>query len=412
MPVLGNSAAAASGVVKPGVYLPQGWNTNWKAARDAAGASMAEVAIFGDSTTYGACTTTSPSAVPIYSWINKLRSLSVAAGYQDGGPGIVYLDTTDNHNFDGIVYQVAKTGFAGGISFTHNPGAQVSTTIGDTITMQGRGSTVRIWYTKQAAMGSFSYSIDGGTAVNVNANLAGFSADVVTVTGLTDAVHTVTITNLGGGSSNTAAVNVAFQRSTGVVYNKYAVSGNTTSTWFALTNPTIGQFGTQLALGLTPGITGTPPNSQYDWSTQKLGASYPHPALAISALGVNDMQGLSLAAAGGASSAEQDAANRAIALLENNLMHFVRLCRAADTDPLLVIPHLDIALHGHEFGGQFSRAIWGVGLSTGCAVVDFNQAIRPVGTMIARGLGAPGVHAEVGTYDAEATFLWQNALAL
>jgi hypothetical protein len=412
MPVLGNSTASSAGVVQPGVYLPAGWNTRWKAARDASAITATEVAIFGDSTTYGACTTTSPNT-PIYSWINKLRSLSAGAGFIDGGPGVVYPDTTDNHNFDGIVYQVAKTGFAAiSQSFLVSPGAYQSTTAGDTITLQGRGTTARIFYSKQANTGSFSYSIDGGAAVNVNANATGFSGDIITVTGLTDAVHTVTITNLGGGSANAVGVVVAFLRSTGITYNKYAISGNTTSTWFGTTNPTVGNFWTQLPLGLTPGVTGAPANVPFDWGTAKLGAGYPHPSLALCVLGINDMQGLSITNEGNPSSAERQAASDAVAQATNNVLHFVRLCRAADIDPVVVVPHLDIALHGHTYAGQYASALWGVGLSAGCAVVDFNQAVRPIGTMVARGLGSPGVHAEVGTYDAEATFLWQNALAL
>jgi hypothetical protein len=90
----------------------------------------------------------------------------------------------------------------------------------------------------------------------------------------------------------------------------------------------------------------------------------------------------------------------------------VRLARAAGADPLVVVPHFDMASHAHTWGGEFIRAAWSSGVANGCAVVDFNTAIRPVSTMVARGLGTPGVHSDYRAYDAEATFLWNNALSL
>jgi hypothetical protein len=57
MPILG-SASAGAGQVKPGVYLPTGWNTNWLAARNNHASARTEVCIFGDSTTFGSATGT------------------------------------------------------------------------------------------------------------------------------------------------------------------------------------------------------------------------------------------------------------------------------------------------------------------------------------------------------------------
>lgn len=408
MPVLGGNASGSAGISKRGVYLPSGWNANWKAAREASGSTLAEVVIFGDSTTYGACIT---PGYAIYTWINRLRQLAVGAGYQDGGPGIVYDDLTDTTNYDGIVYRTAKTGMAGGVSYTVTPGSSNTVVVGDEITFQGRGTKIRVHYTKQPEAGSFTYSVDGGAPVTVNANApSAHTADTVTITGLTDAVHTIRFVNLGGGTGNAMAINADFIRSAGIVFHKNAISGNTSRTYFDVVNPAVGAFNAQLMLGVAPGVTGAA--GGFDWGMAKLGGNYRKPALAISAVGINDLQGLPLAAEGGPTTAEQDAANRAAAQYENNLLHFVRLARAADADPLIVVPHFDMALHGHTWGGQFIRAAWAVGIGSGCAVVDFNEAIRPLSTMVARGLGDPGVHAAKPTYDAEADFLWTQALSL
>jgi hypothetical protein len=121
---------------------------------------------------------------------------------------------------------------------------------------------------------------------------------------------------------------------------------------------------------------------------------------------------LSIASEGNPTTAEQQTAALGIQAVEDNIGNFVRLARAAGADPLVVVPHFDMASHAHTWAGEFTRAVWSTGVSHGCAVIDFNTAIRPISTLAARGFGTPNVHSDARTYDAEATFLWQNALSL
>lgn len=528
MPVLGSSVAASSGQIKPGVYLPTGWNKTWQAARNAAASQLVEVVVFGDSTTSGSCTT---AGVPVFSWVNWLRTLSIAAGYTDGGRGISAYDyTAIDPGLPATDQILPVTGTTVGFNASAPPGpvtpsATASNTAGDTITFQGRGTALRLHYTSNYYTGRFSYSVDGGAPVTVDAYRGSYGYDTIYVGGLTEGTHTINVTNLVGtaqrppttsflnptgsangtlpagtyyyvvtgttaagettvspvitstvganaqvylqmntlqsgqtgikvyrgtsasgpfglvGSSatntftdtggaapamgtnppgtstagydtsvNMVSFNVDFFRASGIVYHRNATSGISSGTYFG-TNVTTPSPNAQAALGLTPGVgVGS---ALYDWGTAKLaGPRYRTPALAICALGINDMQGLSLAQEGTPTTTESDTATRQVAYYENFLAHFVRMARQAGADPLIVVPHFDMAQHAHTWGGQFIRTAWSAGVANGCAVIDFNQAIRPVATMPARGLGNPGVHAEVNTYKAEAQFLWDNALSL
>jgi VCBS repeat-containing protein len=410
MPVLG--AASSSAQTKRGVYLPTGWNTVWKAARDAHASARTEVAIFGDSTTFGSATGT-PN---FYSWVQKLRVLSVGAGYTDGGRGIAGLsDTAGMSGAEGIPIIQSTSGGTWGPSGdgydvlnTETPRSNVN---GATIVFQGYGTACRLHYTKLGTTGTFTYAVDGGSPTTVNALGAATTADsvIIALGGTDSTLHTVTVVNTG--SSQETRVVAEFMKTNGIVYHKHAISGISSSTFFGRQLPSFGNWTTEVALGLTPGTSGSA--NAFGWG-MPIGAKprYRNVSLAICALGVNDLQGVTIVAEGSPTTAEQDAANRATADYKNNLANFVRLTRAAEADPLIVVPHFDLAARGHTWGGQFAQAAWDAGMAEGCGVVNFNEAFRPVSTMVARGLGGPDVHSDYRTYDAEAIFLWQNALAL
>lgn len=417
MPTLGSATtSAASGQIKPGVYLPTGWNANWQAARNASTATRTEVVIFGDSTTFGSATGT----IPFYSWVQKIRALSIAAGYTDGGRGIAGMsDTAALSGPENIPIVQSTSGGTWGNSgdgldvlLTETP---TSTVNGATIVFQGYGTAARLHYTKTATCGTFTYSIDGGTPVSVNANIAsGFTADSVYLAlgGTDTTLHTVTVVNTG--SSQRTSVVAEFMKTKGIVYHKHAISGISTSSFLSRgAGTSLGDYAAQLALGLTPGIASAPAAVPYGWGSPVAARpAYRNPSLAICALGINNMQGLSLATEGAPTTSEQATAAAMVQSVEDDIANFVRLARAAGADPLVVVPHLEMASHGHTWAGEFIRAIWSTGVSHGCAVVDFNTALRPLSTMAARNLGTPAVHADYRAYDAEATFLWNNALSL
>lgn len=521
MPVLG----ATSDPFSPfrGAYVPKGSLDVWRSVRSLSASQLIEIVVFGDSTSSGS--TTDPVKAE-YSWTQKLRALFAAAGYTDGGRGLVYADSNDTTplNGDPLTTIVSQTGFnAGAVAFSIRPGSITSTTAADAITLQGVCTAIRIQYSRIAGTtGSFSYAVDGGSPVTVTTGgiASEVGGNVVQVSGLTLGTHTVTIVNLGGGISfpppagtttlttgtlaagtydykvtrvptggtgetlgtattpitlggaagvtitsahngsgtfkyyrrtnstgsyllvgtlvntagaggfdnftddgsatpgaaapstdtsndpatKTVSFNVDFVKSVGIVVHKDATSGASTSTYFQLPNPSLGSFGAELSLGLVLGTNG----EATAWQGTSRATSPParNVKLAVCALGVNDLQGISLASSGGPTNTEQANADRAAALMVNNVTNFVRLCRAGSIDPLIVVPHFDLAQNGYTWGGQFAAALHGVARGLNCAVVDFNEAIRPISTMVARGLGAPAVHSTAATYDAEAQLVF------
>lgn len=526
-PIGSGGGSTVAAYEKPGAFFPSGWGANLKTKMLASAANLVEWVVFGDSATYGSCTT---FGVNFYSWTQKLRALILAAGYTDGGRGIVYIDAGDNAatNGDGLTALVSQTGFtalSGGYDVT--PGATSSDTPGDTITIQGRCTAIRLMYSRTNLTGRFSYAVDGGAATTIKPGAATFvPVALLAASGLTDGVHSITVTNIGGNaivgvasltdgnndngsgtnipagtyywrvafttasgettpgtgvvgpvtmdgahgrvffcnspatainaklyrsttlnggyklvattaaiqntfiydntvtpgadaltvstagydSANHCGFNVQFIRDAGVVVHKDAISGTQYNDYFGTANATAIPARGQIALGITPGFTGSA--NGFDWGMPKAaGNAYRTPAVAITALGINDMQGQSIAVEGSPTTAEMTQVATSIAGVQSKIEHFARLADAAGAAKLVVIPHFDMASHGHTFGGMYHAAISSVARANGCAVIDFNQAIRPVSTMASRGLGAPGVHSEVGAYDAEATFLWTHVAA-
>lgn len=190
------SGSAALATVR-GVHIPKGSLDTWKAARDAHASQLVEVAIFGDSTTFGA---TDLGGNNNYSWVQRLRALSKAAGYTDGGKGIAgIMDPTILHDTGEVSAIQANTGFGSGGSFdVLLTETAFSNTADNSITFQGYGTMLRLYYSRLGAGGEFTYSVDGGAAVVVNSNSSTTSAAVITVTGLAEGLHTVTVVNRGG----------------------------------------------------------------------------------------------------------------------------------------------------------------------------------------------------------------------
>lgn len=388
-PVLGSTPDI---VVKRGIIIPKGSLDVWRAARAAGAATRTEVVCFGDSTTFGSGAN--------YSWVQKLRALAVAAGFSDGGRGIAgWSDVAAMSGPENIPIIQSQTGFnspGDGLDMllTETP---TTFTIGATITFQGYGTKARLHYTKGAAFGSFTYSIDGGTPVTVNANLgSGFAADTLYLNlgGTDSTLHTITIVNAGGGSSNRVGVVAEFLKTAGITFHKQAISGITYGSFFGTANSNLGNYQAQLALGLVPGI-GSSANSLGWGSPKATRPNYRNPSLAISALGINDQQG--------ASSTNTDATEAGVEM-------FIRMARAAGADPLVVIPHLDYAANAHLYSGSFKRAIMAVAEAHQCATVDFNEALGPIN--VGASLYGVGPHLNQAAHDAEAGFLWTNALSL
>lgn len=526
-----SSASSAS----RGFAVPSGSLDVWKAARSNAANELVEIVVFGDSTTAGSCFDAPANSGGIYSWTQRLRSRILAAGYSDGGRGIVCANDAIGQNPDGIT-SYTRTGFAWGGNGNGPFGTNsfASNTASDVITFSGKGTAIRLLYSGVGTAGGFSYSVDGGAAANVEANYNGFHGDAILASGLAEGTHTLAITNLGGslasapglivaaagatgtgtgtnmannptayqyvvtgvyaGGETTASsalaitqpysagnraslsfnisnngaqsynvyrrisgsgsyaqilsavaptggagatsgnttvtddgsyapntgvnppasatirntankdVQVApvFLRATGISVSNWGVSGSTYGSFFGTSNASLGNYQAQLGMGVTPGVASAPAAVPYGWASPE--ASHPTYArcrLAISALGINNQQG----------AADQAAADAACSSVKNSIAIFVKMARAAGADPLIVIPHLSIASNSHLYQGQIQEAIQSAASSWGVPWVDFNEAIGPVATLIARGSPAVAVHATKWCYDAEADYLWDNVLS-
>lgn len=198
MPVLGSPTTSTSGG-KRGVYVPSGWGSRFKPARLSSGTTRVEVSVMGDSTTYGAADASSGPAW--YSWMKKIQTLALAAGWGDGGHGFLHpADIGNSYNFDGDTFPKASSwiGFSA-ISFAYNT-SYCSTTVGDSITFQGKGTAVRVHTPTVAGGSQVSITVDGGAATVVNTlrpatQTVPYDGVPTYFGGLTEGTHTVVVAN-------------------------------------------------------------------------------------------------------------------------------------------------------------------------------------------------------------------------
>lgn len=224
-----------------GFYVPAGWGSWWKAARAAAGSSLARVAVVGDSITQGFhC-----SDLRTKSWPSLLRS-SLQTAYGDGGsgyfttgntiPAFSTINTWPSNNYATVTGTWAVKGG------TEGPGSTSifnQNSAGSTVTFpEVKGSVIVVWYmTDPAFPGSFSVTIDGvaqGTQPS-NAQAAAVRAQVYNVSAGT---HTVVVTTIGA-TGLTCIFGVTGLNSSGVVLHNYGFNGRKSAD-FSLAAPTYG----------------------------------------------------------------------------------------------------------------------------------------------------------------------------
>lgn len=196
------SVPASGATAKRGVYVPAGWGSAFKSARLAGG--LVEVCIMGDSTTYGN-SDTNHGGFPWYSWVQKIKALALAAGWPDGGHGTFHqadVANTFNPDGDGYPAQSAATGSWGGIGSALINASFSNTTIGNSITIQGKGTAVRVHLPRLGTGSVVTVQVDGGTVYTVNTlrpasspNGPTYDQAPLLINGLTDGLHTVVITN-------------------------------------------------------------------------------------------------------------------------------------------------------------------------------------------------------------------------
>lgn len=421
MPVLGgpSTTTATAGLTQRGAVVPKGALDRWAQAKTVGASSLFEVAIIGDSTTYGAADAT--TADPFYTWVRHLRTLSVGAGVPDGGYGIYHPADRFNGEFNAAASTYPKTSAITG--FGDVSAAAVwsfkSSVPGDSVTVQGEGTAIRLLtYRSGGVHGSMTYSVDGGAAQSVNlsvtTNGVGYVCVPIHVGGLTNGVHSVTVVNTSSGGKTTAEFNVEFLNTTGVVYHRDALNGSASSSWGdSVQGDAKSLSDTPVRMGLT-GVMGTGftratdlTANGYAWGAAKgPNPQYRNVRLSLVQIGTNDVNSAS------ATDSNDQMAERYL----ENVALAVRTARAADSDVVLISPPHTASVHpqGQRQHGRFKAVLLDIALSHGCAYVDFQEALGwDVWNWAARGYG-PGTvsnpHLTKTAYQAEATFLWNNVL--
>lgn len=329
-------------------------------------------------------------------------AITNAGGRQYDTPTAAPIPTGSNSGGtlpNGVTYFYKYTIAMGGGETPPSPATAGTFTAGGSGSIQvqvngsaGNGTTYN-FYRSTSAGGTYGLI---GTATSTGSN-----AQILDTGSVSPGVAPPSTNTAGLNASNkTVAVSVEFMKSTGIVYHKNAVSGTSYQTWF-VGDGGVSTYNSEaaLALGLgpQPGTLGV-----YGWLlTPGAGPRYRKPALAICALGINNM-----------SDANTDN-------IEKGVETFIKMARAAGADPLIVIPHLQAAANAQTFGGQVRRAIYAIAESHSCALVDFDEALGPINTWVSKNYIPSGyVLTSVGkphlgqfAYDAEATFLWNNVLS-
>lgn len=441
MPVLGSQTVGAVG---NGFAAPAGWGANWRAARAAAATTRTEVAIFGDSTTWGSQAN--------YSWVQRLRDLSVAAGYADGGKGVfgqgegtLVYDSPEVNGISGAngwtwVQDAAITDLIAGEGIS-------SVTSGEAVTVQGRvvGSNgeLRIWYVLRAA-GSFTVTIDGGAANTVTTTSGSQAPAMARFTGLAAGTHTAVITNQ---ASTNQIIAPAFMNATGIVYNKYARVGQTMYHYFDPLGRHNGSRGgrdmyAQSLLGLQTGSAGT--NSAWQ-KALSVTAGRPAVSLGVLDLGFNDFgssptpwskdiaygingysqyAGVTYKAIAASTNVAPpaDAAKWSVVesstdidAVQEGIHLFCRLVQAAGGDPVVISGEL--AMQGtseaaYTYGGRMAAAIRSTALACGAAWCDFMFPALGRPNLITGQASTNNPHLNKVGYVAQADFLWNNVLSL
>ncbi|WP_189719003.1 GDSL-type esterase/lipase family protein, partial [Streptomyces chryseus] len=111
---------------------------------------------------------------------------------------------------------------------------------GSSMTFTVRGSTIKIYTVSGGTRPSFTYAIDGGSAVTVTQTAGSAGIQVTTVTGLTSGSHTVVLTC---GTTSTGqyltVVGVSGENATGIIVHNLAMGGASSASY---ANNTVAQL--------------------------------------------------------------------------------------------------------------------------------------------------------------------------
>lgn len=244
-PAVAVAAALAGRVAGLERLVPAGWGSIWRPARAAAaaGTGKARVTVLGASVGQGFYA----SDLEATSWVSLVRS-GLQAQYGDGGSGFrgvfdtaLFLDDPLKAAYYGGIANNLWTLTGAGwdnIDYVSGPTGKdaIITNTGGTASIVVRGRTVSI-YTLDAGAGTgtWTYAIDGGAPVTVNAP-AVYGARKTTVTGLAAGNHTVVLTSVSG---YLMVCGVSGENATGVMVNNVSKSAAEGAQWNGLDGPPV-----------------------------------------------------------------------------------------------------------------------------------------------------------------------------
>lgn len=222
-----------------GIYVPPGWGSFWRAKRDAAGSGQARIAVVGGSASQGFY-----ASNPITkSWPGVVRT-ALQSQHGDGGSGFMSSSLSSTILTGGDPAALAAWQAAGAIvgqsgtwiqsGNKYGPGlcGLYTETAGSTMTFTVRGSTVKIYTVSGGTRPTFTYAIDGASAVTVTQTAGAAGIQVTTVTGLSSGTHTVVLTC---GTTTTGqyltVVGVSGENATGVLVHNLAMGGASSASY-------------------------------------------------------------------------------------------------------------------------------------------------------------------------------------
>lgn len=375
----------------PGVSIPPLSLERWFRARDNSANELVEVVVRGDSTFAG-------QVVGLdlpddhYSPVTRMRELLNEAGYTDGGHGLNNgVNDTPSISGDAVSGTSGVVGFGGNDSFQIPSEVGVSSALDDTITFHGYGTRIRIFYRTSSVGGPFTYSVDGGSTVAIDASVkpsgSAYNFDFISID-VTDGAHTVAFVNTSGASMN---VMCDFIKPAGIVLHNHSVRGAATSA--GLTSAQ--------ALELLLGLKHSPATGESDPVTDASlrpldeRPNVRRPVLYVHALGINNQQ------SGGGT--DTSAALKAHTILYGNA------ARAAGADFLICIPAFESASQS-QLADQYRDALKEAAEELAAPWVDLGMGGALPG--MTAGSTDNNPHLTRQNYEDQGTFAWEQVLGL
>ena len=198
------------------VTVPSGWYDMLDARKAAAADRLFRAVAFGDSLGAGYYSSN-------FLTVNYPALIAQALQGQLGDGGSGWIDSAWQQFFflPAASGQVTVTGAWTGVGGGPNHSLQRPTAAGNgaTITSPFRGTTLDMVQRRGSGFGSWTYSIDGASAVTVSAANATADIHTTTVTGLAPGAHTVTRTATTG---DCRLAGIRGRNATGVVLDNYS----------------------------------------------------------------------------------------------------------------------------------------------------------------------------------------------